>query len=232
MKISHNKALHWTVIPLRSIASGELGRWEIKNMKLIQFVLCLLLLSNTGCLAQSPERISVTNSSDRIEIFGVSMLPPQESGWQYEKLSPAKIEFAKGHNKEASFIVYISLSKLPSFESKEEFMTYLSEQRQRNTGNPRFENILNTEEFSEEKETPSMRFHTKYKDKDSPHLPKGEPYYITDEYGIFCRHPKAWGVSVNIVCSQRTIPNRERLDWKSLADEFIKNVEFIDFPTE
>jgi len=201
-------------------------------MKLIQFALSLLLLSSTGCLAQSPERISVTNNSERIEIFGVSMLPPQEDEWSYEKLTPGKIQFAKGNNKEASFIVHISLSKLPNFESKEEFMNYLSEQRQRNTGNPRFENTLNTEEFSEEKETPSMRFHTRYKDKGSPHLPEGEPYYISDEYGIFCRHPKAWGVSVNIVCSQRTIPNKERLDWKSFADEFIKNVEFIDFPTE
>jgi hypothetical protein len=201
-------------------------------MKLIKLALSLLLLSSTGCLAQSPERISITNTSERIEIFGVSMLPPQESGWQYEKLNPAKIEFAKGHNKEASFIVYISLSKLPNFESKEEFMNYLSEQRQRNTGNPLFENILNTEEFSEEKETPSMRFHTKYKDKGSPHLPKGYDYYISEEYGIFCRHPKAWNVSVNIVCSQRTVPDQERADWKEFADEFIKNVEFIDFPTE
>jgi hypothetical protein len=200
-------------------------------MKLVQFVLGLLLLSNAGCLAQSPERICVTNTSERIEIFGVSMLPPQESGWQYEKLNSAKIEFAKG-NKDASFIVYISLSKLPNFESKQEFMNGLSEQRQRNTGNPRFENILNTEEFSAEKETPSMRFHTIYKDKGSPHLPKGAPYYITEEYGIFCRHPKAWNVSVNIVCSQRTIPGGERLDWKAVADEFIKNVEFMDFPTE
>ncbi len=25
--MSHNKALHWTAIPLRSIAAGELGRY-------------------------------------------------------------------------------------------------------------------------------------------------------------------------------------------------------------
>jgi len=30
MSISHNKALHWTGIPLRSIPASELGRYAIE----------------------------------------------------------------------------------------------------------------------------------------------------------------------------------------------------------
>ncbi len=202
-------------------------------MKLIQFTLCLLLLSSTGCLAQSPERISVTNTSERIEIFGVSMLPPQEDGWSYEKLTPGKIEFGKAISKEKSFVIQVSLSRLPAVESKEEFMKLLSDQRQRNTGNPRYETLINEETFSEEKKCPALRFHTKYKDKKSPYLPKGKEAFVVEDYGIFCMHPKGGGdISANIVCSQRSMEGEERADWEKVANEFIQNVEFIDFPKE
>jgi hypothetical protein len=204
-----------------------------KNMKLTKLILCLLLVSNTGCLAKSPEKISITNSNERIEIFGLSMLPPQEDGWFYEKLTPGKIEFGKAISKEKSFVIQVSLSRLPAVESKEEFIRVLSDQRQRNAGNPRYETLINDEIFSEEKKVPALRFHTKYKDKGSPHLPKGEAAFIVEDYGIFCMHPKGGGdISANIVCSQRSLEGKERTDWEKVANEFIQNVEFIDFPTE
>ncbi len=161
------------------------------------------------------------------------MLPPQEDGWSYEKLTPGKIEFGKAISKEKSFVIQVSLSRLPAVESKEEFMKLLSDQRQRNTGNPRYETLINEETFSEEKKCPALRFHTKYKDKKSPYLPKGKEAFVVEDYGIFCMHPKGGGdISANIVCSQRSMEGEERADWEKVANEFIQNVEFIDFPKE
>ncbi len=191
------------------------------------------LVSICGCMANDLNLTEITNQTNRLEIYGVSMLPPQEDGWHYEKLTPGKIEFGKVVSKEKSFVALVSLSQLPAFESKEEFVEYLSDQRQRNTGNPRYETLVNDEAFSEEKEVPALRFHTKYKDKESPHLPKGKEAFIVEDYGIFCMHPKGGGdVSVNIVFSQRALEGEERTDWEKVANEFIQSVEFIDFPTE
>lgn len=188
--------------------------------------------STVGCIAENARLTKITSLTNRFEILGVSMLPPQEAGWHYEKLSPAKIEFGKITRKDQSFVGLVLLSRLPKIESKDEFIKVLSEQRQRNTGNPRYETLINDEEYSVEKETPSLRFHTKYKDKASPHLPEGKECFIVEDYGIICRHPKAWNVAVFIALSQRTLPGEEQTDWKEIADEFIRGVEFIDVPKE
>ena len=199
----------------------------------IQCAMPLLFLGMfCGCVATGPNLQPISDSSARIDILGVSMLPPQEAGWHYERLTPAKIEFGKALNRETSFVIMVSLSWMPKFNSQEEFMKTISAQRQRESGNPRYETFVNEEIFSDEKDTPAFRFHTKYKDKGSPYLPKGEEAFIVEDYGIFCRHPMAWNVSVNIVCSQRTLPDNRRVDWDKLANEFIRNVEFIEFPEE
>ena len=147
---------------------------------------CLLFILTTGCLPTASKKVNISNSSDRIEMLGVSILPPQEKGWSYEKITDGQIEFSKLINKEETFIIQVSLSRIPRFKSQDEFMKFLSEQRMRNDGDPRFETLINDEVFSEEKGVPSLRFHTKYKDKASPHLPKGEEAFILDEFGIFC----------------------------------------------
>ena len=202
---------------------------KIKTPLILTF---LVLVVTCECMANGPKLTEIKDQTARLEIIGVSMLPPQEAGWHYKKPTPGKIEFGKVISKEKSFVALVSLSRLPEFKSKEDFMKFLSDQRQRDTGNPRYETLINDEAFSEEKGTPALRFHTKYKDKGSPHLPKGKEAFIVEDHGIFCRHPKAWGVSVNIVFSQRTLQGEGRIDWEKVANEFIQNVEFIDFPKE
>lgn len=203
------------------------------KMKTQLILVAFSLVSICGCMANDLNLTEITDQTNRLEIYGVSMLPPQENGWHYEKLTPGKIEFGKAISKEKSFVIQVSLSRLPAFESKEEFIKFLSEQRQRNTGDPRYETLINDETFSEEKKCPALRFHTKYKDKKSPYLPKGAEAFIVEDYGIFCMHPKGGGdVSANIVCSQRSLEGDERTDWEKLANQFIQNVEFVDFPTE
>ena len=164
---------------------------SFKHMVIFCFLTAIFVSPNIsmGVQAQASEKISITNSNERIEIFGVSMLPPYEDGWDYEKLTPGKIKFEKAISKEASFVILVSLSRLPAFESKAEFMKFLSDQRQRNTSKSDYEILINDEAFSDEKRCPALRFHTKYKDKLSPYLPTGETAFVVEDYGIFCMHP-------------------------------------------
>lgn len=177
--------------------------------------------------------IKITSLTNRLEILGVSMLPPQEDGWRYSKVHPARIEFGKvGGRKDRSLVGVVVLSKLPTTSSIEEFIKVISEQRARNTGNPRFENLTNDEVFSTEKDTPSVRYHTKYKDFGAKNLPKGASYLIVEDIGIMCRHPENKNVGVTIALSQRSLPENAIENFEVLANDFIKNAEFLSFPTE
>lgn len=175
--------------------------------------------------------IKITSLTNRFEVLGVSVLPPQEDGWHYSKVHPARIEFnGIGDRESQSLAGAVILSKLPTTSSKEEFMKIVSEQRARNTGNPRFENLINDEVFSSEKDTPAVRYHTKYKDFGATNLPKGAKYLIVEDIGIMCCHPENRNVGVTIALSQRSLPGDAIENFEKLANDFIKNVEFIPLP--
>jgi len=121
----------------------------------------------------------------------------------------------------------VELSKFPPVQSEAEFLKVISEQRKRDSGDPRYEDILNNETMSYEKNTIAVRFHTKYKDFGAKNLPKGEKYLVVEDYGIICRHPNHANVAVYMAFSQRTLPTEASKTLQRIADDFIKNAEFI-----
>ncbi|NQW29081.1 MAG: hypothetical protein HQ472_01030 [Ignavibacteria bacterium] len=196
--------------------------------KIYLLVIATFLTSSFGCAAKSVEFQKVTSLTNRIEVMGLTLLPPQEEGWEYKKITLARTQFGKvGAHKDQSLAGLVVLSKLPNIGSKEKFMKVVSEQRARNTGNPRFENLINDEVFSAEKDTPAVRYHTKYKDFGAINLPKGAKYLIVEDIGIMCRHPENQNVGVTIALSQRSLPEDAIENFEELANEFIKNAEFI-----
>ena len=202
----------------------ETKRMNIKvHLLLITFLLC----SICGCKTNNSNLTKITDQRTRLEALGVSLLPPQEDGWHYAKIHPARIEFGKiGNQKGQSFAGMIVLSKLPDVGSEKEFLDVISKQRKRDSGNPRYEDLLNEEAISYEKNTIAVRFHTKYKDYGAKNLPKSSSYLIIEDIGIICRHPENKNVGVTIALSQRSTPEDASKTFKSLADEFIKNAEF------
>jgi len=193
--------------------------------------IAIFLTSALGCTAEQTGFEKITDLTNRIEVMGLTLLPPQEVGWEYKKISPARTQFGKvGTQKGQSLAGMVVLSKLPNIGSKEEFMKVVSEQRARNTKNPRFEDLINDEVFSTEKDTPSVRYHTKYKDFGATNLPKGYEYLIVEDVGIMCRHPDNKNVAVTIALSQRSLPEDAIENFEALANDFIKNSEFIALP--
>lgn len=197
------------------------------NIKAHLLLITFLLGSICGCKTNNLNPTKITDQTIRLEVLGVSLLPPQEDGWHYVKKHPARIEFGKiGTPKGQSFAGMVVLSKLPDIGSEKEFLEVISKQRKRDSGNPRYEDLLNEETVSYEKNTIAVRFHTKYKDYGAKNLPKSSSYLIVEDIGIICRHPENKNVGVTIALSQRSTPEDASKTFESLAEDFIKNAEF------
>ena len=203
----------------------------MKIKSLCPLAITIFLASALGCAAEKAGFEKITDLTNRIEVIGLTLLPPQEEGWEYKKISLARTLFGKAETQKGQSLAgLVILSKLPNIGSKEEFMNVVSEQRARDAGNPRFEDLLNDEVFSTEKNTPSVRYHTKYKDFGATNLPKGAKYLIVEDIGIMCRHPNNKNVGVTIALSQRSLPEDAIENFETLANDFIKNAEFIPLP--
>jgi tetratricopeptide (TPR) repeat protein len=176
------------------------------------------------------EYTKIVSPQERINIEGVSLLPPQGEGWVFKKKHAGSIEFGKlGGTKDQSLVALSVLSKLTEVESKEEFLALISKQRSRKQPDPRFENILNKEILSDEREGFCMRFHTIYKDYGAKNLSKKSDYLIVEDIGITCRHPYNKNIAVSIGFSQRTNPNNKIKNFELIANEFIKNAMLVPF---
>ena len=134
-----------------------------------------------------------------------------------------------GERKDQSIGAFVDLSKLPAIKSEKEFLDLISEQRIRNTSDPRYETIQNIEELSNDRDDFCVRFHTIYKDFKAHNLPADANYLIVEDIGTICRHPYNKNIGVTIALSQRTLTNNRFENFDSLANDFIKKVTFIPF---
>lgn len=182
-----------------------------------------------GLKVQVPDLASqtftqITDKSERIEMLGVSLLPPQEDGWHIIRRHPGRAEFGRlGENGGQSFSGMVVLSKLPDVTTEEQFRALISAQRQRDSSNSRFENVSNEETLSHEKGALAVRFRTKYKDFSAVNSPASSKYLIVDDIGIIIQHPANKNIAVFIALSQRSKPMDASESFEQLALEFIAN---------
>ncbi len=196
----------------------------------ILLIACLFGSTNWG-FAESARYTKIENLTNRIELLGISLLPPQENGWSYIRNHPARITFGKSGAQDGQSVMGgVVLSKLPDVGSEEEFLEVVSKQRHRDKGNPRYEDILDEQTISHEKNTLGVRIHTKYKDFGAKNMPGGSSYLVVEDIGIMCRHPENKNVAVSIILSQRSRPEDTITNFQALAEGFIKDAEFMPFP--
>jgi tetratricopeptide (TPR) repeat protein len=188
-----------------------------------------MFFSTYGC-ATKGDYTKIHTQNQKIDIEGVSILPPQGDGWYFRKEHDGSIRFVKsGKTQDQSLVGLVVLSMLPDCNTKEEFLNIVSEQRARNSQNPRFEIILNDEVLSDEKDNFCVRAHTTVKDFKSKNLPATAGFLLMENIDLICRHPFDKRIAVTIGFSQRALPNNEFRNFESDANEFIKNVILIPF---
>lgn len=197
--------------------------------KIITRYILLTLFFLCGCTTRNGF-IKIASPDERIRIEGVSILTPQGDGWYYKKATPGKLILGKlGNSKAQSIVGMTVLSKLPEIKTKEEFLALVSKQRARKPIPARFKSILNTEIISDERDVFCVRFHTIHHDYEANNLPKTSDFLVVEDIGIICRHPYNKNIGVTIGLSQRTKKNNQISNFKSIANDFIKNAKFIHF---
>ena len=199
-------------------------------LRSLKFIFLLLVFFPLYSCSVDREYEEVSSPTEIYTAEGVSLLPPEGEGWLFEKNHAGSIQFFKGgERKDQSIGAFINLNKLPAIKTEKEFLALVSEQRIRNTSDPRYETIQNIEELSNERDDYCVRFHTIYKDFKAHNLPADANYLIVEDIGTICRHPYNKNIGVTIALSQRTLTNSRFENFESLANDYIKNVTFIPF---
>ncbi len=188
----------------------------------------VLLLS--ACSTSKTKYITISNLSERIKTPAYSVLPPQEKGWAYNRETPIKLVFGRQNSKnDQSYVGFVVVSRLIKVNSKEEYFDFVTSQRNRDIGNPRYEDISNEENVELIENNYVFRFHKKFKDFGAKNLPKSAKYLVIEDYGATYQHPLKENYAVTIALSQRTLPSGMVNSFHILAKEFVDSIQFYDF---
>lgn len=175
--------------------------------------------------------VRITNPNARIDVSLALVLPPGGSGWSLSRIHAGSVRFGKlGSAPGESFFGLVVLSRLPPLNSREEFQSVVSRQRARDSGDPRFEDIVNDETVSVEDGVWVFRFHMKYKDFGANSVQPGSSYLIVEDYGAVFRHPDHRDVAVTVSLSRRSTPEDSDGAFEKLAADFTGSVEFVEDP--
>jgi hypothetical protein len=194
-------------------------------MKSIPALAVLLVL--TSCAQQGFHRIS--DPSTRVDVSGVSVLPPQEPDWQILQRSTFQLALGKrGPQPDATYIASVILYKLPDVDSEVQFLKLISERRLSEPDTGRFRIVKNAEEMSHHSEVYCVKYHTISEDQ-AARTSSGPRSMLSEMRGYHCQHPKNKNVGVNFQYSHRHYPGDEDPLIEKKAAEFLGDVKFIAF---
>lgn len=171
----------------------------------------------------------VVDPSARINISGVSVLPPQEQNWKVSHMSENVISLIKkGSQPDATYASFVGFHELPDLESKEQFSKEIFKMLLSEIDTERFTIKKNEGEISHSRETYCWRYHMISEDRAAKTRP-GQKVMLLEMVGYICQHPKDRNKGVNFQYSHRYYPGDEDPEIKNKAKEFLDNVTFTDF---
>jgi len=196
------------------------------NLFLILNSITLLTLFQS-CSSSKIHPVNKEIVSKRLEIPGVSVLPPPGLGWYYQIDNPNRIFFFKeGKYKTQTLFASVSLHKLPATDSEQEFLSELKREIWQAESNSKFEVIFQEEIRSNEKQSNCARLNRIYKEYDSRFLPRSVNYFLIKDICLTCKHPGNQEIGVSVCLSERSWPGREFKDFEKISDYFIANARF------
>ena len=204
------------------------------NSAALLLILVLAAVPSLSCGASSKdsEREVLPDSSRRISLGLVSVVPPKEAGWSVKQAS-TRITLGKlGVVPSHSFAGLVVLTQLPVLNSKEEFFDWNVRQRARDAGDPRYRDLVKDETVTIENGVWVFRFHAKYEDSGAHNLRAGTPYLVIEDIGTVFRHPFESGVAVYVAISQRSTPQDVDGAFERVAKDFLGSVEFHSNPSK
>jgi hypothetical protein len=194
-----------------------------KPMKVLTIILCLLV---TSCITVAP----IVSPYSRIDIYGVSSLPPQNGQWSVIVASGTQMSLAKsGGIDNESLVVQVSTFQLPEFEKDEDFLTYVQQGRASEPDTGRFRVIENEESLSILDDATCVKYHSVSEDNAAQIKGGNVASMLLENMGYNCQHPLNKLVGVHIEYSLRRYPDTVYSSFESDANGFFGNIGFTSF---
>jgi tetratricopeptide (TPR) repeat protein len=173
----------------------------------------------------------VADPSVRIDIRGVSVLPPQEKAWKIIQKNDNQLSLIKGNpQSDATYAASVIINELPDLESKEQF-SEISKKLLSEYDTERFTIKKEEGEISYSRETYCWRYHMISEDR-AAKTKTGQKVMLLEMIGYICQHPKDRKKGINFSYSHRYYSGDEDPEIKNKANEFLGNVTFTDFISE
>lgn len=188
-------------------------------------LLILLCVLSYPATAQSP--IPISDSSQRWEYSGYSVLPPKGEDWfVFRERNPYRGKFAKKPPAERHVIFAVSeIGKLErqDFNTPDEFLQYFKKSEQLGTPPSRFKVVNDRYAL-----LPTIGEYCVRHDvvtEDHGH-PSGQDMKM-DRHQVMCIHPYSKkGLAVSLTCMQRTLLDAEFIDLAQECEPFLTGVKF------
>jgi len=175
-------------------------------MKTLFPVIVLLSVFVAGC-ATHPPFVPVSDSDQRVQYNGFSVLPPKGDGWHWvgregqDKSTFFNTTYAKGEGVRT----YLAHASLQDTEGKtytpDEIISEVIGKQNLYKQGPRQKDLVLNTKTDHSLGIPCIRFDLTAIDPNVPNRP-GELFKL-DAHGFYCSHPDTDGVLMNIVYTRR-----------------------------
>lgn len=202
-------------------------------------IACLIAIG--GCATTSSPR-PVSESSQRLELVGFSLMPPQGSGWSVADRNPYGVTFRKelwldvvslegGNSATAPRTFFMNVSVVPSERKAArpftaEYLKDTTERRFTQMQTPRMKLVSYEVDPFMAHGTECLRYKVRFEERDHPQLPRGAILEMTG-VGFTCRHPSSPRRAIDAKYSERRLhgaPERPAATYISEAEAALSSL--------
>lgn len=154
-------------------------------------------------LASFNEPITDKNSMLDHSVYFI-MEPPQEKGWLIAYRNSEQTAFAKeGSNLDETYGISIIMFELPNFKSKDEFVSFVKQGREKNYDTKRFNITKDEISYFDGRKDHCVSYHTIAVDREAVKRTRNKENMILEMFGYICRHPQNKNIAIDFDYSQR-----------------------------
>jgi|GEM_PF-2395641 len=192
-------------------------------LKTVTLLACLLICS---CATIAP----TVNPAAKVDIYGVSALPPQQGHWLLMTHSGYQVVFgSNGANQKESLIANIGIYQLDAIITDRAWLEHVIKFRAAAPDIGRFEESENTESLVTFKQQACVKYRSISIDSKAKIGDGTTASMLLETAGLHCRHPLRPTVGVHIEYSLRHFAHNQYSTFDSDATRFFEQVNFTEF---
>jgi hypothetical protein len=172
------------------------------------------------------DSIPISDTSTRLNIYGVSVLPPQQNDWTIIRHNGDQLLLRKSGEEDKSYVAVVSIHFLQDISSENEFLKLIENAREAIDETGRIIILENNIEFYKGKADYCVKFKTLMNDFGAKRPSGNTEAMLIETIGFNCRHPFNKNILVNVEYSRRYYPSYSDSSWQEEADQFLNQIKF------